>query len=254
MEWKIIGSKIRGKHNFDQGSKIQDIIVQHVSDDFVCAVATDGAGSALYARKGAKQSADETLKYLKGIGKGIFEFSNEYIRQSLLRRLIDTLKECAQENSCSTQELASTLMFFATDGRRYVAGNLGDGLIGSIDKNNYSEILLVPEKGKFANQSFFITSPQNEEHFHINRGDYNTDKIYFLMTDGTVDCLYNYTTREYAKALYVYCNWARNYDRRTAYNALLDSMRTLFPLKTDDDCALVLIHGKLKDENNINTY
>lgn len=249
MEWQIIGPKLRGKRSFEKDTKGQDIVVQYVSDDFACIVVTDGVGSALYALEGAQKSAYKALNHMKDLGSEIFEFSDERLRQSLLGLLIDELKECAEKEGSSIKEFASTLMFFVTDGRQYISGNLGDGLVGSIDKKSNSEVIHAPEKGKYANQSYFITSSESHEHLRISRGQYDKDKIYFLMTDGTVDCLYNYITKEYAKALHTFCKWVRNYDRAIAFWAIVKSMQAYFPQRTDDDCVLVLIHGKDKWNN-----
>ena len=61
------------------------------------------------------------------------------------------------------------------------------------------------------------------------------------MTDGSCECLYNPHTKDYAKALPVFCGWARTYPREAVNEALFGSMNKLFRERTADDCALVLI-------------
>ena len=92
------------------------------------------------------------------------------------------------------------------------------------------------------NQSYFITHKNAQEHFRIGMGPYKDNMIYFLMTDGTAECLYNFKHETFSKALTTYCNWTVKYNPYDVNNYLKISMIRLFPQKTNDDCALAMIY------------
>ena len=248
MNWNVVTPRICGRRSFKQSAPTQDITKQYVDDDFSCIVVADGVGSALYALDGAQMSSSETIELIKGVGEEVFNYSDDDLRSLILGNLDDKLGVLAAERDCSVKEFASTLMFFITNGEQYIAANLGDGLVGSLSENGDAEVLHEPEKGRFVNQSYFVTSSSAYDHLRIYRGRYDASRVYFLMTDGSVECLYNYTTKRYARALEVYCDWVRKYDRRVCIKPMLESMRSLFKHRTDDDCALAFIYGRKKSD------
>ena len=96
---------------------------------------------------------------------------------------------------------------FISNGERYIIGNLGDGLLGSMDSEGKSEVLSLPEHGKYANQSFFVTHKNSKDHLRIHKGRYESHKVYFMMTDGSAECLYNFNLKSFANILKVFCEW-----------------------------------------------
>ena len=248
MNWKVVTPRICGLRTYTNDSATQDITKQYITDDFSCVVVADGVGSALYALDGAQISSSETIEQISSVGEAIFEYSDDRLKELILDHLYDKLGALAAERDCPLKEFASTLMFFITNGEQYIAANLGDGLVGSLSASGDAEVLHEPEKGRFVNQSYFVTSSSAYDHLRICRGRYDASRVYFLMTDGSVECLYNYTTKRYARALEVYCDWVRKYDRRVCIKPMLESMRSLFKHRTDDDCALAFIYGTKKSD------
>ena len=251
MNWKVVTPRICGLRTILSDSPTQDITRQEINDDFSCVVVADGVGSALYALEGAQISSLETIKQISSVGEAIFEYSDDRLKELILDHLYDKLSALAAQRGCPVSEFASTLMFFITDGEQYIAANLGDGLVGSLSESGDAEVLHEPEKGRFVNQSYFVTSHKSIDHLRLHRGRYEATRVYFLMTDGSVECLYNYTTKRYARALEVYCDWVRKYDRRVCFNAMVESMRELFKHRTDDDCALAFIYGSKKSDSEL---
>lgn len=241
MNWKIATSSIRGFSHQQSDTPSQDQVRQSISDDYTCVALCDGAGSAQYAAEGARFVAAKTCEILKMYQLDIFNFSDEEIRNVVISRLLSSLEDLGKDYDAPISSFSSTLMFFVSDGIHFLVGNVGDGIIGFQDGNMEMNTLLGQERGLYANESYFVTSEHSAEHLRIARGSYNAHYVFFLMTDGSCDCLFNYRTKKYARALDIYCSWCRKYNRKQVNRALFDSMQRLFSQKTNDDCALALI-------------
>ncbi|MBR5205212.1 MAG: protein phosphatase 2C domain-containing protein [Bacteroidaceae bacterium] len=239
MKWNVTKSVING---VGHTGGTQDSISQEPADDYVCVVMADGAGMARCAKEGSTFTTKTALDILRFHKDGIYDFTMDEIRNVVLSNLLDRLRKKAEEEGNILDDYMCTLMFFITNGDRYVIGNLGDGLIGCMNKDGEGRVLSMPEHGKFANQSFFVTQPEAFEHLRIGMGRFDSDCVYFLMTDGSADCLYNFKSGTFAKALTVFCGWTREHNPYDVNNFLRKSMYKLFPQKTNDDCSLAMIY------------
>ena len=242
MFWKISSSCIPG-HNKKVG---QDYIFLRPDGDYVFVVGADGAGYARYANEGAKFVSKEMRDLLTMHKADIFSYSDHEIKENLLDVLRQKIEQKAIENNARMDDYMSTLMFFVSDGRQYIAANLGDGMIGCMDSDGNGTVISSPEKGKYVNQSYFVTQPDSYEHLRIERGTYDPEKVYFLMTDGSAECLYDNRNRSFARIMSVFCDWIRKYEPHPVSDNLKTAMMKLFPQVTSDDCALALIYGTKK--------
>lgn len=239
MKWKIASQTIKGK-----GREVcQDYVVQAPIADFVCVVAADGAGSARYAREGAEAVTKKMRELLLEHRNDIFNYSDQEIKDKLLETLRAFLAEKAVSEGAEMNDYMSTLMFFVSDGEKYIAGNLGDGMIGCLDENGQGSVIAFPEKGKFVNVSYFVTQEDSASHLRLERGPYDVNKVYFLMTDGSTDCLYNFKDGSFGRILNVFSDWIRKYPPHYVSANLRTAMMQLFRQKTLDDCALALLVG-----------
>ena len=241
MRWKFIGTTMKGTIHQNNGIKCQDRIDKYMSDQFACVAMADGAGSVSRAYDGAELAVKETTEILKKLGERLFSAENEEIASVLLSHLGKRFDDTSRLYNCRKGELASTLMFFACNGNRYVAGNIGDGMVGSIGSDGCSEIILNQEQGPYANYSFFLTDDDCMSHLRITKGEYDPDRVYFLLTDGSCDCLYNPSDATFAKALHKFAGWTRRYPFHDVWEAIIQNMHRLFPKRTSDDCALALL-------------
>lgn len=243
MKWNIPYSFIPGSRHSSDGTECQDYALAHLSDAFACVTMTDGAGSVKNACEGARLVAETARNFLIKREAILFEMDESELREELITEIRIKLYELACKMSCEFESFASTFLFFASDGRRFITGNLGDGLVGVIKERNQAEILLAPENGRYLNESFFMTDDDCMYHLRLIHGFFNPSDIYFLMTDGSCDCLYDRQAKTFAEALGIFADWTRRYDHRLVTAAIYKSMFRLFTQRTMDDCAIALIRG-----------
>ena len=62
-----------------------------------------------------------------------------------------------------------TLLFVSIKNNKYIAGHIGDGIIGIIDEKGDAIVLSEPENGEFANTTYFTTSENYKYHLRLYR-------------------------------------------------------------------------------------
>ena len=241
MKWNIANAAIGGTTHKQNGERCQDFARKAWTKDFACITMADGAGTASHAVDGASVTAEETKRLLKRLGESLFYMDEAEIRQQLLSHLRERLKAECLERGCAMVDLSTTLIFFATDGKRYAAANIGDGMVGRIGPDGQQEIILAQDLGAFVNECHFITDSDSERHIHVARGDYDPESVYLSLTDGSCECLFNDHDNTFAPALHIFAQWMRKYPQDEVTKALHMKMRQLFPRRTDDDSAIALL-------------
>ena len=256
MNWNISTSSVTGKGNKD----CQDIIKTLVRSDGICIVAADGAGSARFPLEGAMAVAKGIVDFFKSDNRlrsfnDIYNSDENSIRKFFYDVAIKALCKRAEAlrrdnvNSgfeISLADVSTTMMCFLSDGEKYIALNIGDGLIGRYVPNKAADVILEPENIRYANQTYYITDDDALDHLRVAKGRYESDAAYIIMTDGSVECTYRKLTKEFAPIIFKFCEIVLKYPRIVIGNFIFEKMKELFPKVTNDDCALVIITGKPK--------
>lgn len=257
LEWKIFSGRIVGsKHPHPQ-----DFISTYIkrSESIICVAMSDGASSASNAEIGARTIVNGLISKIfknregQGVLEDLLNFTKDEIRSYFYKSIMASLNEEIQKlqnlqsakDTCSLQSMASTMMCFFTDGDKYYALGIGDGLIGKCGKDGV-EIILEPEHLMYVNQTHYITDNDAFNNIRVMSGKYDQDSSYVMMTDGSCSCLYSKRKKIFAPLLYKFCNIVNNYPRAIGNKYIHTSMKTLFPKRTDDDCALAIITCKRK--------
>ena len=244
--YNILKIKMTGTAHLNEEIDCQDAVANRANGNFACMVGADGAGHARYGKEGAELVANETLTLMTRFGTSFVDMQPADITALLRNNLLEKLNTEVQRLQCPLSDLASTLLFMATDGQRFVAGNLGDGMLGYTDRNDEAIMLIGQERGMYANMSWFVTSSDGFDHLRITKGSFDPEAVYFLMTDGTVDCLYNQHKGTFAPMLKTFCNWMRRFGYEQIHPYVNTAMHKYFPLNTTDDCALGLLTTRHK--------
>ena len=163
-------------------------------------------------------------------------------RQYIHRHLIDALNREAKRCSCGIDDLASTLLFAAHKGGRFVAGHIGDGVIAQVDVSGKPRTLSHPENGEYANTTVFVTDPSAERKFRIYQGDADADLAGFVvMSDGCAESLYDKRTGNPAAAISKLLAWNEKLSRAKTDAILAMNLEKAFSQKSADDCSLGLM-------------
>jgi|GEM_PF-3011829 len=245
MIWNIPSYSMTGSSHLAVNKPGQDYIKVslNLENGTAIVVVTDGVGSARLAFEGSRSLAKKVAAQLEQRDTDLLGWSDGDIRLWLANVVSDWLRAESERLKCEPKDLNSTLMIFLSDGEKFIAGSIGDGLIGRIGTDDY-EVILEPEHGETINASYFVATSDFNRHFRVVRGRFDIGSVYFVLTDGSCDCLYNYRERTYAEALRIFCEWTRKYEHKAVNNALRDVATNLFREVTSDDCAIALIQGR----------
>lgn len=202
----------------------------------------DGAGSAKLSQVGAELAVHSTLSILRRHFDRLQQEADEACADWLHARLLSALQAAAARNGCELGDLASTLLFVATDGRRYLCGQIGDGQLASYAADQQSlATVFEPSRGEHFNETVFVTSPRARQALRLARGDLAGIGGFALMSDGAAESLYQRRSGEYAPALLRMMDWLTHHTERKVIEALADNLQHALRHQTQDDVSLALL-------------
>lgn len=243
--WKIISHTMIGTSHLEQGKGCEDVIKAVTTEDMAVIALADGAGASSKAFDGATIATEKCSKWLLNNFECAYSAKLSDVRHRLLYNTIkQSIKRKATIEKTKMEEYSSTLLFVAIKEGRYVAGHIGDGVIGVITTDGDDVVLSEPERGEFANNTFFTTSSQINKHFRLHRGAINNITSFFLMSDGSADCLYNQKGNTFAPAINKFAvSLAKASDAEVALvnDALINVMEQHFSSRTNDDCGFIML-------------
>lgn len=235
----MISAAVQGRAHMKNDLPCQDYTYALHRNGVFVSVLADGAGSCSRSDIGAKLAA-ETTAYL------LSEQYDQLLtaeREECVRIILDEIKNSIRnepEYIEPLKEYSSTLLFVAVREGRYIAGHLGDGVIGGV-WNGETFVLSPPDNGEFHNTTYFTTSEQAEERMRIYRGELEDISAFFLMSDGSADSLYNRRNSSLAPALLRMHEWTAKYPAEVVEEALLNNLEKVIREQTIDDCSLAIM-------------
>jgi serine/threonine protein phosphatase PrpC len=129
---------------------------------------SDGSGSAKHSEEGAQVAVKTSVDYLTNNAP---ELTSEAEINTQLTQLVtqvrEDLEKKAQELDCRFEDLACTLMVFMATPQRLAAMQIGDGFMVIRPLDNDFELLFTPDKGEYANETYFITAQNAEANVRI---------------------------------------------------------------------------------------
>lgn len=260
MEWKISKAKIRG-HSHERDFH-EDNLKTYTANDLAVIAMADGCSAVTYAEEGSEIAVNTVTQLFSSLGSDHRIFSIP--ERELKREIIDTLRmefvRKSGELGCTVHDLACTLLAVVSDGIEYLAINLGDGLVGRIGACDdfmtaTPECVLADEKGRFSNETYYVSdiilNPDNTEaegHLRMARGRMRVGDMLFVMTDGTVECLYSHRDNRFGRLINYFASWLKTKPYYAVNSAMKRQMIERFPKITSDDCSLALLY--LESERN----
>lgn len=244
MKWEVIKSEITGTSHIKDNAPCQDVASFFVTNNNCTIVLADGAGSAKYSEIGAKLACESIISIFKNDSESVFDMDISKLRIKLIHGIRTRLGMRAKKYSQSKHEFASTLLFISIMNEQYIAGHIGDGVIGALQKDESFELISKPENGEFANTTYFTTSDNYRCHFRLYKGNVSQYKALFLMSDGAAECLYHKKEKSFASAIQIFSSWIDSHEMEEVNKALYENMLNMFPIHTSDDCSFIMCQRK----------
>jgi hypothetical protein len=169
--WKYAASSVIGTSHLSKPDGVcQDSHTCRYLDgpaSVMVMVVSDGAGSASQSQHGSL-CACQYIEYLIAQTPPDTLFTCE-LAITALRGLRRRLTELADEAQIALREFACTLLVAIADRERAAFWQIGDGAMcfRLRDEETY-QYAFWPEKGDYANVTFFVTDPNAEEHLEFD--------------------------------------------------------------------------------------
>jgi hypothetical protein len=194
---------------------------------------------------GAEVVVRTALKLLSVAFDEIYEMcleSDVVARSRIHQVLLKALSKAALQHGCEIADLASTFLFVAHKGSRFLAGHIGDGVIAQVINGEPPSVLSHPDNGEFANTTVFVTDSICLDRFRLFHGVADSVTTGFvIMSDGCAESLYDKRSRSPATAIVKLLEWNRQLSRNKMDRILMANLREAFSLKSTDDCSLALL-------------
>ena len=240
MKWKLAGSSVIGLSHIKNNLPCQDHISILDNDDCCCISLADGAGSAKFAELGASIVTSKTCELIEQYFDNFFEDEAKEVREKIIHVLRTNLGKQAKVKEAVKRDFASTLLFVAIKGDNFIAGHIGDGIIGYI-KDEDLITLSPPENGEYINETYFVTSINYQKNLRLFKGSVENISGFVLMSDGTCESLFDKANRNLAPIVKEIVEWLDENPTDVVTNALKSNLEEVIRNKTLDDCSLAIM-------------
>ena len=156
--WEIAGGAVRGTHHINNNKPCQDKIYSLTLGGVTAIALADGASSALFSHFGTKRVSELVCKKIcRDFDKIINSHDTLALKYDIINYLTNQLRLLAAKLKCDVKDLYSTLIFAASDGKSYIASNIGDGLIGAFKGDGDNVYPFIDScHWEFFNSTYFV--------------------------------------------------------------------------------------------------
>lgn len=201
MTWRYAAASVTGAAHKASGTPCQDshrcaILTDTSGRRILTAIASDGAGSAKAGGMGASLTTASLLEQSAAWFK-----AGGSIRQLDRDRVVDWLDGAreiiaseAGSNGFGMRDYAATLLFAFIDDVSSAFGQIGDGAIVTSDTSGEWSTQFWPQRGTYANQTFFVTDDGARQQLKFAIGLYRFHEV-AIFTDGLERMLLDFGER-----------------------------------------------------------
>ncbi len=190
--WRFAKASNTGSSHRKTGRDCDDRVACVVVDDVLVAAVADGAGSASLGARGAELATATLIAHVRSALPG-----RRGELSALLSEAVEKARECllseAQTLGLPPRELSCTLLAVAIGQTAGAAVQIGDGLIAIRQAGDGWCWVFWPQRGEFANATFFLTDPGALERIAHDELSNVADVV--MMTDGLEGLALHYQTQ-----------------------------------------------------------
>jgi hypothetical protein len=162
-------------------------------DTFI-AVVSDGAGSASHSQIGSRRTCDAVLKAVSDARASVW-FRNGFAAE-VLEEVRRDLSDEADLLGLETRDLACTMLVALVAPGRVAFWQIGDGAICfREDSSDTFKFAFWPEKGDYANVTYFVTDVRAQDHLDADYYDINVADL-AIFSDGLERLALDFATGE----------------------------------------------------------
>jgi len=223
--WKTFTLTFKGRRHADNGEPCQDSVYGHSSGNYVIVALSDGAGSMALSNIGSKITVNTFGNYMKANFDRVYEKDDGHLL--IIERINYNLQKHAQKSKTHLQDYSSTLIGIAVKDDRFFFIHIGDGIAGLEDQRGI-RVLSTGFQGEFANETYFVNSPNIKDYIIIKKGVIHDDVLsFFIMSDGAMRILYDRKKNTFANAVVKILKWMDKYEPNRIRKNLIISLRKL---------------------------
>jgi hypothetical protein len=200
-EWRFASATVIGTCHLKSGTPCQDhyrcrVFRTGVDEPIIAIAVSDGAGSATRGEDGAAitcasliEQAELFLAQNRSLTSMTKEDAHEWL--DAVRKAIGYHASDAEHE---VRDYACTMLFALVGVEAAVFLQIGDGVIVINDQSSRWSSVFWPERGEFANTTFFVTDAAAADHLRFEQRHGPIDEI-ALLSDGIEPLVLHYASR-----------------------------------------------------------
>jgi Protein phosphatase 2C len=200
-EWRFASATVIGSSHVKTGTLCQDHyrcrVFRNGADEPMIAIAvSDGAGSATWGEDGAAITCASLIEQAE-----LFLAQNRSlasITKDDAHEWLDTAREAIADHASDAgrdmRDYACTMLFALVGIDAAVFLQIGDGVIVVNDHGPHWSWVFWPDRGEFANTTFFVTDAAAADHLRFEHRQRSIDEI-ALLSDGIEPLVLHYASR-----------------------------------------------------------
>lgn len=235
----VSSAKYASKSHRDKAVINQDyVIARNINDKVSVAVLSDGAGSKRYGGATAEYIVKCVEKYC--LDNANREDLDECIKKELFSVVNDGLISLVHNSGEVIEHYGATMLFVIICNHKYIAGHIGDGVILYRGGSSFC-VLSKPDNGEYINQTYFLPTKTQQEHFRVYEGKVEKKFCFILASDGLSGTLYDQVESKISNACEQMYLWCKFYDHEKCEKILEENLVEVFDKYTDDDKSIAII-------------
>jgi len=241
--WELAGAAVQGGWHVRKNIPCQDCYALIRKGEVACITLADGAGSRDFSDLGSEVVVRKTRDFLVENFDALWNIPRPRLKRIIMEELRGELEKTAKAYDFPLGELASTLLFAATSGQKYIAGQLGDGVL-ACRKGEEMDIIFTPDQGEYFGSTYFTTMENASDRLRVARGYLGDITGFMLMTDGTAESLYNRKKKKLAPGARKIMDWLKTRHPGERDGVLEKTLKEVIQPRALDDCGLVLMQAR----------